>query len=707
VCDNGQGDLRAAELMVDAYPKEIEAIYVHEVQPRSKTYKYNPDFWTDKPVKPFFFRTYIEAALDAARRRPPLLQIEGLRRICVDAINDFYLIQTKSWPSQKHKWDRFDELNQSLYHANMFLQSIGFDGVPLLEAERLWKDSQKVRTPYGIGTIIGFDPQQDLYDVVLDWRPLVMQVHDAIASQESRTGKNSFVSSKPSKEITKSSQKKLETVFETEEEVIQITGQNTSQTNEDSRVRPLKDVSTYPPAHVLDSESISLDSIPVLEDEVIEWEKKHVITAKIKARYITKYTPPTLPILPNEGKKSSFSFWTSSTKVKPKPLFSKNDKCTTPYGCGAVLEYRVDTRIVVISITGWHATCYLQADIVKPVTEGFFNNLLKMISTDTKSSQTKTKEYDPLYSIGSIILTPFGQGRVVRPPKEKQQNAVVNQKDAMARYDTIALSLFNWKLSNGTSPILYSTTESMISWQSNTNVGDKSAPDNSFLSAFGTIAQGVKHLMVGKTEKFSDNNPSDLVLVDRYYTDGATVVTPFGDGIVEEFRASDGMYRIALRQWKLCDGKNAKFFSKKENLRSKIALGCTEGDPVFTSLGLTGNLVSVEAKSGLHIVAVPSTHMICYLQAADVLRPLKAAVLDSVMTPFGEGTVVKYRSADNMYEIQLPWNAQLFAKPELFQRKKINKEEKGGFSWVFRFLFSDNRMKISKDNMRSRSNSIV
>ena len=583
VCDNGQGDLRAAELMVDAYPKEIEAIYVHEVQPRSKTYKYNPEFWRDKPVKPFFFRTYIDAALDAAKRKPPFLQIEGLRRICVDAINDFYLIQTKSWPSQKHKWDRFEELNQSIYRANIFLQSIGVEGVPLLEAERLWKDNQKVRTPYGIGTIVGFDSQQDLYDVILDWRPLVMQVQDAVASgEENLTEKLSLISTKTStKEMNQTSQK-LGTVFEADEESMQITGQNTSQMNEDSRVRSSKDAATsVPTPPTFDSETISFESIPVLEDEVIEWEKKHVITAKIKCRHISKYTPPSLPILPNEGKKSSFSFWTSSTKVKPKPLFSKNDKCTTPYGCGAVLEYRADSGIVVISITGWHATCYLQSDIVKPVTEGLFNNLLRMISTESKgSSQAKMKESDPLYSVDSIISTPFGQGRVISPHKEKQAN-MEGKNISGAHFDTIALSLFHWTLSNGTSPILYSSIQSVINWQSKTTKDDKPMPDTSFLSAFGSIAQGVKNLMVGKTEKTCDSAHSDLVIFDRYYTDGATVITPFGDGIVEEFRAADGVYRIALVKWKLCDGKHAKIFSKQESLFSKITVGCKEGDPVL------------------------------------------------------------------------------------------------------------------------------
>ena len=111
VCDNGQGDVRAGELMVDAFPTMVEAIYVHVVQKVSKTYKYDANEWEKKEPQPCFFTTYPEAALDAARRSPPLIRVNGLRRICVESVNDFNLIDEKSWPSKETKWDRRDELN--------------------------------------------------------------------------------------------------------------------------------------------------------------------------------------------------------------------------------------------------------------------------------------------------------------------------------------------------------------------------------------------------------------------------------------------------------------------------------------------------------------------------------------------------------------------------------------------------------------------
>jgi len=90
VCDNGQGDVRAGELMFDSHPYEFEALYVHRVQDLTQTYGYNLQRWKEKEFKPFFFRTYPEAALDAASRKPqPLIRIQGLQRICHETVRNF------------------------------------------------------------------------------------------------------------------------------------------------------------------------------------------------------------------------------------------------------------------------------------------------------------------------------------------------------------------------------------------------------------------------------------------------------------------------------------------------------------------------------------------------------------------------------------------------------------------------------------------
>lgn len=65
----------------------------------------------DKKV--YFFRTYVDAGLDAAKRG--MIKLTGLRRICLDAKVDFFTISKKQWPSKQSMIDRRNELNQDIY----------------------------------------------------------------------------------------------------------------------------------------------------------------------------------------------------------------------------------------------------------------------------------------------------------------------------------------------------------------------------------------------------------------------------------------------------------------------------------------------------------------------------------------------------------------------------------------------------------------
>jgi len=212
VCDNGQGDVRAGEMMFDSFPYEFEALYVHVVQDTSKTYGYAPERWLQKEFTPCFFRTYPEAALHGASRNPPLIRLKGLQRICNDSVKDF--AQIKNWPTEEKKALRRQELNQAIWRANIFLVWRGEEPSELIHAERRWLDGEKVRTPYGIARIQSFDPIFDLYDVELDWRPLDVQV--AEYAKEAKKGK---IRARPVPALSQrnATLAALETVVETEE----------------------------------------------------------------------------------------------------------------------------------------------------------------------------------------------------------------------------------------------------------------------------------------------------------------------------------------------------------------------------------------------------------------------------------------------------------------------------------------------------------
>jgi hypothetical protein len=101
--------------------------------------------------------------------------------------------------------------------------------------------------------------------------------------------------------------------------------------------------------------------------------------------------------------------------------------------------------------------------------------------------------------------------------------------------------------------------------------------------------------------------------------------------------------------------------------------------------------------------------MVCYLQPDYIVKPVKAAVGEEVLTPYGEGKVVAYRTTDDTYVIELKgWSGKLYAKAETFDRVGEGMPDGDGsfgVNWLLRFLFFSSSEK--KAGARSRSNSIT
>jgi hypothetical protein len=106
--------------------------------------------------------------------------------------------------------------------------------------------------------------------------------------------------------------------------------------------------------------------------------------------------------------------------------------------------------------------------------------------------------------------------------------------------------------------------------------------------------------------------------------------------------------------------------------------------------------------------------MVCYLQPESVVKALKAAVGEDVVTPYGEGKVKRYRLEDDIYEILLSSKALLYARCETFDRVDDSLQDRGsafGVSWLLRYLFfsseSTKGESGSHRSQRSRSSSIT
>lgn len=127
--DNGQGDVRTAELMHEETlasasssssttqsggstntNNNLTRCYMHIVQPLSKTFVKNPLYKRrvnnssltltlsqrrKKEHKICFFVCYVEAAIDAYRHN--LIRLSGLRRIMMESVNEFQAMKEKLW----------------------------------------------------------------------------------------------------------------------------------------------------------------------------------------------------------------------------------------------------------------------------------------------------------------------------------------------------------------------------------------------------------------------------------------------------------------------------------------------------------------------------------------------------------------------------------------------------------------------------------
>jgi hypothetical protein len=487
ICDNGQGDVRAGELMFDFFPYEVEGLYVHLVQDRTKTFGYEPERWRSKGLSPCFFRTYPEAALDAVTRDPPLIRDSGLKRVCLDAVKDFMQIQPKQWLSPLQKSQRRAEVNQGIWLANQYLKKKGMEPVELIQAERVWAHGQLVKTPFGIGRVVTHDPEFDMYEVELDWRPLNVQVAE-YPTVEAKDAKS--VEKRGPSELSP-----LETVMEVDEEnggsssrqvssddlvetehhanhsrshstqvealaakgvadvddkmkrsdstpdlVPEDTGPTETLSEQlDAASSPVKKIEQEMQQNgvtkevkkaIKDSDAIketaTEESFPAVPDDQLRFR----VYARIRGVDITKFAPPTLPKLEKIKGGSLFTFWTAADNEK-KPTYKEGDQCTTPYGAGFVEKYREKDGVVVVGLSGWKARAYLQEKDVHVVSRGLLHTLRRQFTATDNPSTPKAPEFP--YAEGTVIHTPYGDGIVTKPLAKPKTDSRMVKADEKAK----------------------------------------------------------------------------------------------------------------------------------------------------------------------------------------------------------------------------------------------------------------------------------
>jgi hypothetical protein len=146
--DNGQGDLLAAEMALQADPPLISHAFISECQPRERCLStLPPDLpeeernarWEAMGV--VWYRSPVEAAVQCARRG--LLKDEALARVCESAVEDLEALAIRS-PSFPHWNERFEELNRDLTEAQTIKE-----GIQLLDVDALTEELLAIQeAPY-------------------------------------------------------------------------------------------------------------------------------------------------------------------------------------------------------------------------------------------------------------------------------------------------------------------------------------------------------------------------------------------------------------------------------------------------------------------------------------------------------------------------------------------------------------------------------
>ncbi|KAI9982822.1 hypothetical protein PInf_006612 [Phytophthora infestans] len=186
VGDNGQGDVRAAELIVEKFGSDaLEACFFQRVQPMKKMFNYHSpeDLERWRKMNIVFFDTYVGAAVEAYRMNK--IRLSGLKKVCDAAVLSFESIT--SWLTPQSRERARLVLNRDLVAANA-LMSKQFGSTALVMKPQVFALNSDVRTPVGRGIVRRFRGTDGVYQVDLtDWLPSRQKRVQAFFPEDSLT----------------------------------------------------------------------------------------------------------------------------------------------------------------------------------------------------------------------------------------------------------------------------------------------------------------------------------------------------------------------------------------------------------------------------------------------------------------------------------------------------------------------------------------
>mmetsp|Transcript_27988 Transcript_27988/g.68027 ORF Transcript_27988/g.68027 Transcript_27988/m.68027 type:complete len:1049 (-) Transcript_27988:159-3305(-) len=162
--DNGQGDVRVAEMMIERDRDRIEAVFIHKVQKLHLTPGYSDKSlakWDEMGI--IFFDTYVGACLEACKRQ--LVSIRGLQHVAATAVKEFKRMR---FHNEEQRVARLQELNRDIERCNDFFLSMSTAKVPYVPAKHVFARGCLVDTNnFGMGRVLEFRHHDGMYEIEL------------------------------------------------------------------------------------------------------------------------------------------------------------------------------------------------------------------------------------------------------------------------------------------------------------------------------------------------------------------------------------------------------------------------------------------------------------------------------------------------------------------------------------------------------------
>lgn len=632
VGDNGQGDVRAAELIVEKFgPDALEAGFFHLVQPIEKTYGYKSKETLEKwrKMKIVFFNTYVGAAVEAFKMKK--VRLTGLYKICSEAVTHFDGIER--WPSLAERERARVMLNEDLQRANEVLRKNAIAEVPYAMKPQVFALNSLVRTPFGRAIIRKFRGFDGIYCVdLVDWHSMVRKKRvQAFIPDESIValvvGETTQIA-KSSVKYVKFRKAQLLNVFPAQTVVNTPFG-----TGRVTRFRPEDE--TY---------VVSIEGRDA-KMNVTGFFTASAITAVVRDMHPSASSPRMFA-----GVRSGLGYITKKlSNFVPgtsggKPYFAIGSSVDSPFGRGVVVQFRPADRVYELELMRFNGhpphsnmgifvqeKCLTESSISPP--RSFFS-MWGLGSASSKSADIRS-----LMAQGVSVSTPYGRG------------TIRSYRDNDGIYEIV---LTDWTLARGQEVVAF-LNKSMVREVAQ-SINDVPILSLTTKGVAGSVSEGSPPTSGGIFQLFrygfQSSGSSEIVCVP-YADEGSNrrFNTVFGVGKTAMARPYNGCLKMRLEQ---PDLENVIAYVQSSDATemppARVRKNTLElfGNP-FSYLGWASS-AEMEAGGGI--------------STTEPLFP--KGVL--VVTSFGEGQVAHYRHEDNVYVVHLPGSVVGYFRPKSLSR---------------------------------------